>query len=174
MEIYSITCTIGSVPAWVQKRLGWCCSDIPLRHTHTSVTNRPGDRTIALTTWRMDWLPASGTENPPPIFTFLTFWTLICTTAARRGGRESLRALPSPSITWTLSQCSYHPKQLYFIWELSWLYQTHIHTRTVCTNTKHSLFAYLQKHTIHVNNIKHYCGLCPNTYKLEHTVLFYS
>lgn len=28
------------------------------------------------------------------------------------------------------------------------------------------------KRTIHVNNIKHYFGLCPNTYRLEPTVLF--
>lgn len=48
-------------------------------------------------------------------------------------GEPSCSSSP-PMITWTLSHCSCHPKQLYFIWELSWLYQPHIHTGTICTD----------------------------------------
>lgn len=139
------------------------------------------DRTIALTTWWMDWwLPASGKEKkkkPTAHFYFLTFWTLTCTTAARRGGRESLPALPPPSFTWTLSHCSYHPKQhIFHLRAVLIVPNTHTHKNSWhrLLDTKHSLLAYLQAYHTCVNNIKHYWGWCPNTYRLESTGLFYS
>lgn len=80
------------------------------------------------------WFPASGKENPPPIFTFWPFelWPAL-PLLGLVAGRALLLFLP-PMITWTLSHCSCHPKQLYFIWELSWLYQPHLHTGTICTD----------------------------------------
>lgn len=114
-------------------RLGWCCSDIPLCHKQVSPTDQdtaplrwPPDR------WTDDFLlQERNTHHPFLLFDLLNFDLHYRCQAGRRGESS---AHPPPSITWTLSHCSYHPKQLYCIWELSWLYQTHTHTRTVCTD----------------------------------------
>lgn len=169
MGIYSITCTIGSVPAWGRKRWDWFCSDIPSNAEskwHHQV-RRWHNRTGHLTDELMTSYFKNG--NPPPIFTFWPFelWPALPLPGREAGG--SLQLFPPSSITWTLSHCSYHPKQLY-IWKLSWLYHTHTHKNSLhrLLDTKRSLL--VTKHTVCVNDVKHNCELHPNAYRLEPTV----
>lgn len=179
-QVSKYDCTPNAFFLSVCLRLGWCCSDIPFTPL-TSVTNKPGE--TAPSHWPPDgWiddflLQERKKKQPTAHFYFLTFWTLTCTTAARRGGRESLPALPPPSFTWTLSHCSYHPKQhICHLRAVLIVPNTHTHKNSwhSLLDTKHSLLAYLQTYHTCVNKIKHYCGWCPNTYRLESTGLFYS
>lgn len=87
-------------------------------------------------------------KNPPPIFTFWPFelWPAL-PLPGLVAGRALLLFLP-PLITWTLSHCSCHPKQLYFIWELI-VPTTHTHRNNLHRSlyTKCSLLTYLQTYS---------------------------
>lgn len=125
---------------------------------YTSVTNRPGYRTVD---W---WLPAFGKETHRPFLLSDLFelWPALPLPGGG-GAPKSLQALLPPSITRTLSHCSYHPEHLHFIWELSWLYQsrTQEHKNSFCTDyrqPKHSTVGISAKPTKHVNNVRRNSG----------------
>lgn len=102
------------LPSQVGLVLQWRVSDTP---GEAAPSHRPPDR------WIDDFL-LQERKNPPPIFTFLTFWNFW--PARPLPGEEAERVFPalaSSSITWTLSQCSYIPFNCF--WELFWLYQQH-------------------------------------------------
>lgn len=152
-------CSVASFPGGI----GFAVTSLLMQKA--SGTIRWGGGTIALATWQMNWWPPTlrmETHRP-----FLLFDLLNFDLHYRREAGGSLQLFPPSSITWTLSHCSYHPKQLY-IWKLSWLYHTHKNSLHRLLDTKRSLL--VTKHTVCVNNVKHNCELHPNAYRLEPTV----